>query len=95
MTGSGMSVSLKLVRVAGQDAGHVDRDVADPDDGDRLRVEGERVEVDVGVTAVPVHEVGRRVAARQVLAGDAEPPVAHRAGGVHDGVVARRAGLPW
>ena len=61
---------LELGRVAGQDAGHVDGDVADADHRDRLRVQGERVHVDVGVAAVPVDEVGGRVAARQVLAGD-------------------------
>ena len=46
------------------------------------------------MAAVPVHEVGRRPAARQVLAGDAEPPVAHRAGRVHHGVVAAEQVVP-
>ena len=85
---------LKVGRVAGQDAGHVHRDVANPDDGDRLGVEGEGARVDVGVTAVPVDEVGRRVAAEQVLARDAEAAVAHRAGGVHDRVVGVKQVFP-
>ena len=43
--------------------------------------------IHVGVAAVPVHEVGGGVAAGQVLAGDAEPPVAHGPGGVDHRVV--------
>jgi hypothetical protein len=78
---------VQVGRVAGQDAGHVDGHVPDPDDRDRLGVEGERGRADVRVPAVPVDEVGGRVAAGQVLAGDAQPPVAHGPGGVHHGVV--------
>src|ERR1700759_3970876 len=47
-------------------------------------VEGERVRPPVRVAAVRVDEVGGRVAAGQVLAGNAQPPVAHGPGGVHD-----------
>ena len=42
-----------------------------------------------GMTAVPVHEVGGRVAARQVLARNAEPPIPHRPGRVDHRVVRR------
>ena len=48
----------------------------------------ERGRVDVRMPAVPVDEVGRREAAGQVLAGDAQPAVPHRAGRVHHRVVA-------
>ena len=85
----------QLGRVPDQDAGHVHGDVADPDHRDRVGVQGERVRVHVGVAAVPVDEVGGREAAGQVLAGDAEPPVGHRAGGVDHRVVAGGAGRPW
>src|SRR5262245_17869468 len=46
------------------------------------------------MSAVPVHEVGRRVAAGQVLTRYAKPPVAHRAGRVDDGVVAGQQVIP-
>ena len=51
--------------------GHVHGDVADPDDRHRLGVQLERARVHVGVAAVPVDELGGRVAARQVLTVDA------------------------
>ena len=79
---------VQLAGVPDQDPGHVDRHVADPDHRDRFGVQGEGGGVDVRVPAVPVDEVGGREAAGQVLTGNAEPPVAHRAGGVHHGVVA-------
>src|SRR5215472_2081926 len=37
--------------------------------------------------AVPVHEVGRRIAPRHVLAWNPEPPVPHRASGVDNSVI--------
>jgi hypothetical protein len=77
----------QLLRVAGDDAGHVHGHVADADHGHRLGIKHERVHVHVGVAAVPVDEVGGGVAAGQVLAVDAEPAVAHRARRVHHGVV--------
>ncbi len=40
------------------------------------------------MAAVPVDEVGRRVAARQIFAGNAHAPVPHGAGRVHHRVVA-------
>ena len=82
--------AVQLGRVPGQDAGHVHRHVADADDRDRLGVEGERAGADVRVPAVPVDEVGGRVAAGQVLPRDAEAAVAHRAGRVDHRVVGRQ-----
>ena len=46
------------------------------------------------MAAVPVDEVGGRVAAGQVLAGDAHPAVPHRPGRVDDGVVAGQQVFP-
>jgi hypothetical protein len=74
-------------RVPGQDPRHVHGHVADTDHRHRLGVQGECGHLDVRMPAVPVDEVGGRETARQVLAGDAEPPVAHRAGRVHHRVV--------
>ena len=79
---------VQLAWVPGQDPGHVHCHVADPDHRYRLGVQDERGRVDVRMPAVPVDEVGRREAPRQVLAGNAEPPVAHRAGRVYHRVVA-------
>ena len=92
----GLQHRLRYVRtvqfdwVAGEDPGHVHRDVADADDRDRLGVEGERGRADVRVPAVPVDEVGGRVAAGQVLPRDAEAAVTHRAGRVDHRVVGRQ-----
>src|SRR5206468_4208308 len=80
---------VQLVRVPGQDPGHVDGHVAHADYRDRLGVQGERAGVDVRVATVPVHEVGGGVAAGQVLTGYAEPPVPHRASRVDHRVVRR------
>ena len=77
---------------AGQDAGEVHRHVAVSDHGGALgrQVEAEVAEVRVGV--VPAHELGGRVAAGQMLAGDAHAPVRARADGVDDRVVVGRSG---
>jgi hypothetical protein len=81
----------ELVRGLGQDPGDVDRHVPDADHHCGVAVE-RRVEVDVvGVAVVPGHEVGGREAAREVLARDAEAPIAGRPVGEHDGVVVRFA----
>ena len=66
----------------------VDRDVAVADHDGALG----RAEVDlevgvVGMAVVPADELGRRVGARQVFAGDSERPVQGRAGRVDDRVV--------
>ena len=75
---------------AGQDAGEVHRHVAVSDHGGTLgrQVEAEVAEVRVGV--VPADELGGRVAAGQMLAGDAHAPVRARADGVDDRVVVGR-----
>ena len=82
--------AVQVGRVPGQDPGHIHRDVPDADDRNRLSVQNERAGPDVRVPAVPVDEVGGRVAARQVLARNAEPPVPHRPGRVDHRVVSRQ-----
>ena len=76
--------ALELVGAQRQDPRHVGGDVpvADHDRAPRRQVELE-VAV-VGVAVVPGDELGRRPAAGQVLAGDAERLVGLRAGGVDD-----------
>ena len=76
----------QLVGGLGEDAGHVERDVADAEHGDVLGLErpGAR---DVGVGVVPGDEVGGAVRAGQVHARDAEVAVGPRAGGEDDRVV--------
>src|SRR6516165_3833381 len=86
--------AAQFVGVADEDPGHVHRDVAHADHRHRLGIEGERAGVAVRMAAVPVHEVGRRVAAGQVLAVDAHVPVAHRAGRVDHRVVAAEQVFP-
>src|SRR5262249_4811009 len=61
--------------------------VPDADHRHRLGVQLEPVRVHVRVSAVPVDEVGGRVATGQVLAWYPEPPVAHRAGRVDNRVI--------
>ncbi len=58
----------QLVAGLGEHAGDVERDVADTEDGDLLRLErpGAR---HVGVTVVPGHEVGGAVAASRSMPG--------------------------
>ena len=70
----------------GQDAGDVQGDVADADDGDLLgaQVPGARV---IGVAVVPGDEVGAAVALGGVDAGDVEGGVGVGSGGEDDGVV--------
>lgn len=77
----------QLLRPAGQDARHVHRDIAHPDDHGGVRPEREGVAGRVGMGAVPGDEVGRREAARQILAGNAEPPVGRRPHAVDHRVV--------
>ena len=76
----------EVVGVLGQDAGDVQRDVADADDGDLLgtQVPGTRV---VGVTVVPRDEVGAAVALGGVDAGNVEGGVGVGSGGEDDGVI--------
>src|SRR5699024_2946453 len=76
----------QVVRVLGQDAGHVDGDVAGADHGDAgaLHVPGRG---DVGVGVVPEDELGGTVAAGQVDAGHVQGTVPVAAGGENDAVV--------
>jgi hypothetical protein len=67
------------VRVGEQDAGDVEGDVAGADHHDAFGGQVGRVGRDVGVAVVPGDEGGGGEAARGVLAGDVQPPVAGRA----------------
>jgi hypothetical protein len=77
----------QLVRRSAEDAGDVDRHVPDADDRGPLLVEVELAVPVVGVAVVPGHELGGRMAASQVLAGDPHAPVGLRPGGVDDLVI--------
>jgi hypothetical protein len=81
--------AAQVVDPQAEDAGDVECDVAVADDHRALarQVEGRVAEVRVAV--VPGDERGGRVAARQVLARDAEVPVVGCAHGVDHGVVVR------
>ncbi len=69
----------------------VERDVAVADHHRALGREQVELEVGVvGVAVVPADELGRRVRAGQLFAGDAQRPVRRRAGGVDDRVVVRQ-----
>ena len=69
--------------------GHVERHVAVADDHRPLGREQVDLEVgEVRVAVVPADELGGRVRAGQLFAGDPQRPVRRRAGGVHDRVVA-------
>ena len=72
-----------------EDAHHVDRDVADAHHRHPLLREVEPVLAVVGVPVVPGDEVGRRVAAAEVLAGNAHAAVGLGARGVDDLMVVR------
>ncbi len=63
------------MRRLGQQAGDVNGDISDPDDGDRLGVKRERVLRAVRMPAVPGNEIRRREATRQILTLDSQPPV--------------------
>ena len=69
-----------------EDAGHVERDVADTQNRDLLGLERPGAG-DVGVTVVPGHEVGGAVRAIKVNTRDVEIGVVEGAGGKDDGVV--------
>ena len=70
-----------------QHPGHVDRDVAVPDDDGALPREVELELLEVGVAVVPGDERGGRPGAGQVLAGDPHAAVGLRPERVHDRVV--------
>ncbi len=79
----------QLLGRAAEDARDVDRDVSDADHGDPL---GRQVELVVLVVRMPVepgHEVGRGVAAQEVLTRNAHAPVGLGSGGEADLVEAR------
>jgi hypothetical protein len=65
----------ELVGGAAEDAHHVHRDVAHTDHRHALLRQVEPVLAEIGVPVVPGDEVGRRVAAAKILAGDAHAPV--------------------
>ena len=77
----------ELLRGEREHPGAVDRDVPVPDHDRPLVREVELAVLEVGVAVVPGDELGGRPRARQVLAGDAEPPVGLRADRVDDRVV--------
>src|SRR5690606_16624766 len=77
----------QLVAQARQNTGDVHGDVAVADDGDTLRAQVRRQIAIVGVGVVPADELGGRVAAGQVFAGNAHLAVGLRADRVDDGVV--------
>src|SRR5207244_10737445 len=68
----GMLESVYRLR---QDPAHVYGDVPLADDDSHFLTEIELAVPVVGVRVVPADELGRRVASRQVLAGDAQPPI--------------------
>ncbi len=76
----------QLVGGLGQDPGHVQGHVADPEHGDLLGLQrpGAR---HVRVAVVPGDEVGGAVGAVEFAAGYVQGPVGHRAGGEDHGVV--------
>ena len=80
--------ALQLVAGQGQHAGDVGGDVAVADHDDPLAGEVVAVVGEVGVGVVPIDELRGRVAAGQLLAGDAELAVGGGAVGEEDGVVA-------
>ncbi len=77
----------QLFRRAAQDAGHVDGHVADADDGHALLRQIKLLIAVIGMAVIPGHKLRCRVAADQVVAGDAQRPVGLRAGRVEDLVV--------
>ena len=82
--------AAQLVVARAPASGDVDRDVAVADDHGALGREQVELQVGVvGMAVVPADELGGRVPAGQLFAGDAERPVGRRAGGVDDRVVVR------
>ncbi len=74
----------EFFRGAAQDAGDVDRYVAHADHGGALLREIKMQVAVIRMAVVPRHEFGRRVAALQVLAGDAHASIRLRARRVQD-----------
>ncbi len=77
----------QLVGRLREHARDVQGDIARSHDRCGAGVQREAVDRRVGVTGVPRDEIGSREAAREVLAGDREPPVDRRAAGEQDGVI--------
>ena len=77
----------QLVRALEQDAGNIDGDVARPDHRGLLGVQDELIQSAVGVSAVPVDEIGGREAAGQVLPGNSHPAIDGGTGGIDHGVM--------
>ena len=80
---------LELVYRLRQDPAHVYGDVPLADDDSHFLTEIELAVPVVGVRVVPADELGRRVASRQVLAGDAQLPIALGPAAEQNGVVSR------
>ena len=81
---------LELLAGEGEHPGDVGGDVAVADHHDALAVEVELALGEVGVAVVPGDELGGRVRAGKVLAGDPELAVGAGAVGADDRVVALR-----
>ena len=83
---SGIFGGVEFVGGFGEDAGDVEGDVADADDGD---VGGGEVPgaVESGVAVVEAYEVCCAVGSVEVFAGDVEVAVGNSAGGEDDSVV--------
>ena len=65
----------KFVRIRGEDAGDVKRDIAIADDDDLPAAQVEPMVGVIGMAVVPGDEVGRGLASRQVFAGNAEAAI--------------------
>jgi hypothetical protein len=59
----------------GENAGDINRHIADSDHCDRLGVKHEHRRVDVRMPAVPADEIGGRKASGQVFTAHAEPSI--------------------
>ncbi len=79
---------MQLAVGEGEHPGDVGGDVAVADHDDALRSQVELVVGEVGVGVVPGDELGGRVRAGQVLAGDPEPAIGRGAVGGDDRVIA-------
>ncbi len=80
----------QLVRVGGQHAGHVQRDIAVSDDDDPFVAEIDWQINEIGMPVDPRHQLGGGTGARQIHPVDVEAAVVGRARCVDDGVVMRQ-----
>ena len=80
----------EVIRVTGEDACHVEGDVAVADDDHPLVVQIDGKVGEVGMAVDPGDQLGGRAGAGQPDARDVEPTVVRRADGVEHGVVVRQ-----